>query len=128
VIWATKGRSPLIGEAEETIIAESLRMTGARMRLIVHAIGMVADHVHVALSIPPSVSVADAVGRLKGGSSFLVGQRLAENGFARQSEYGAISLTDRALPVVIEYVENQKQRHADNELIQRLEGIEAKTT
>jgi putative transposase len=128
VIWATKGRSPLIGEAEETIIAESLRMTGARMRLIVHAIGMVADHVHVALSIPPSVSVADAVGRLKGGSSFLVGQRLAENGFAWQSEYGAISLTDRALPVVIEYVENQKQRHADNELIQRLEGIEAKTT
>src|SRR6476469_5899955 len=93
VIWATKRRLPLIGSDEEAVIRESLEMTMARMKLIGHAIGLVEDHVHVALSIPPTVSVADALSRLKGGSSHLVSQRLAAAaGFSWQSEYGALSL------------------------------------
>jgi putative transposase len=126
LIWATKQRLPLIGSEEEAVIRESLEMTMARMKLIGHAIGLVADHVHIALSIPPTLSVADAMGRLKGGSSHRVGQRLPKaTGFAWQAEYGALSLTERALPTVIEYVQNQKQHHAANTLIYGLERIES---
>jgi putative transposase len=88
---------------------------------------MVNDHIHLALSIPPTVAVADAIGRLKGASSHLIGQRLTQQtGFAWQSEYGALSLTERALPTVVAYVHNQKQHHADNSLIHGLERIEQK--
>jgi putative transposase len=121
--WATKRRLPLIGSEEEAIVAESLRMTMSRMKIIGHAIGMVEDHVHLALSIPPTVAVADAVGRLKGASSHLIGQHLEVTGFAWQSEYGALSLTERALPTVVDYVQNQKQHHVDNTLIHGLERI-----
>jgi putative transposase len=87
LIWATKQRLPLIASDEEAVIAESLRMTMARMKLFGHAIGMVNDHIHLALSIPPTVAVADAIGRLKGASSHLIGQRLTQQtGFAWQSE------------------------------------------
>jgi putative transposase len=98
------------------------------MKLINHAIGLVADHVHVALTIPPTVAVADALSRLKGASSHLVGQRLPQAiGFAWQAEYGALSLTERALPTVIAYVQNQKQHHAANTLIHGLERIETRS-
>ena len=125
LIWATKQRLPLIGPDEESVIAESLRMTMARMKVIGHAIGMVDDHIHLALSIPPTVAISDAIGRLKGASSHLVAQRLAgRTGFAWQAEYGVLSLTERALPTVVAYVQNQKQHHADNTLIHGLERIE----
>jgi putative transposase len=124
LVWATHERLPLIGSEEEAFILESLAMTIARMSLIGHAFGMVADHVHVALSIPPTVAVADAAGRLKGASSRLINQRCkSESGvdFSWQSEYGVISITDRALPTVINYVRNQKQHHAENTLLKALE-------
>jgi len=41
-----------------------------------------------------------------------------------QPEYGALSLTDRGLPTVIEYVNNQAKRHADGTLIATLERID----
>jgi hypothetical protein len=41
--------------------------------------------------------------------------------FSWQSEYGVISLTDRALPTVIDYVRDQKQHHAQNTLLRALE-------
>lgn len=126
LIWATKQRLPLIAAEEEAVVRESLEMTMARMKLIGHAIGVVEDHVHIALSIPPTVSVADALSRLKGASSHLVGQRLPKaTGFAWQAEYGALSLTERALPTVIDYVRNQKEHHAANTLIHGLERIES---
>ena len=125
LIWATKQRLPLINPVEEAIIRESIEMTAARMKMMVHAIGSVEDHIHVAISIPPTVSIAEAVGRLKGGSSHLIGQRSTGKGsFAWQSEYGALSLTDRALPTVIRYVLDQKQHHAEYSLIVGLERIE----
>jgi putative transposase len=127
LVWGTARREPLIGPDEEAIISESLRMTIAQMSLICHAVGMVEDHVHVAVSIPPNLSVADAIGRLKGASSHLVNQRRRRATgveFSWQSEYGVISLTDRALPIVIDYVKHQKQRHGDNDLINGLERID----
>lgn len=123
-VWGTKERLPLIGPDEEHTIRESLEMTSARMRPICHAMGMVEDHVHVALSVPPTVAVADAAGRLKGAASHLVNQRrqaLTGVEFSWQSEYGAMSLTDKALPVVVAYVTNQKQHHTENTLMSALE-------
>ena len=36
--------------------------------LTVHAVGGVEDHVHLAVSIPPAMSVAAVIGRIKGRS------------------------------------------------------------
>jgi putative transposase len=124
LVRATKQRLPIIGSAEEAIVGESIRMTVARVSMICHAIGMVEDHIHVALSIPPTLSVADVAGRLKGASSHLVNQRrqrMTGIEFSWQSEYGVISLTDRALPTVIDYVRDQKQHHAQNTHLRALE-------
>jgi len=93
---------------------------------LVHATGTMPDHVHVAVSIPPRVAIAHVVMRIKGSTSHLFNHDAeAETWHGWQAEYGVVSLSEKALPQVVEYVRNQPQRHAGNELYAGLEQMEA---
>ena len=110
LIWATRNREPILGHDEEEIIGTSLNQSIAKVKMIPHAVGMVSDHVHIVVSIPPALSVADAVHQLKGASSHAVNQQVspAEARFGWQSEYGSLTIGERSLQMGVEYVENQK--------------------
>jgi putative transposase len=69
VVWSTKKREHLITDSRVELIRSSLTATALEHESIVHAIGIMPDHVHVAVSIPPKIAVADLVGRMKGASS-----------------------------------------------------------
>jgi putative transposase len=116
IVWATKGRAPLIGSANEVVVRVSIRTTCSSEKAILHALGKMPDHVHVAVSVPPSVSRARFVGHLKGSSAHAVNASVSaangERAFAWQAEYGVFSFTERNLPDVIAYVTYQRQRHA----------------
>lgn len=122
LVWCTHNRESLISDAEETIIKRSLAMTCDDMGLIRHAVGIMPDHVHIALSIPPRNSVSEVMKRLKGASSHAV--RAQNPDFAWQAEYGALSFGDRALPRVRDYVENQRQHHDAKTTIFGLERVD----
>jgi REP element-mobilizing transposase RayT len=67
LVWATRNRVPLLVEAKTVQVLErSLETVCREHRLIIHAIGSMPDHVHLALSIPPSVPISVAVQQLKG--------------------------------------------------------------
>jgi putative transposase len=115
----------MIDEGAEHIIRLSVSSTARSLNMILHATGMVADHIHVVVSIPPTVSISEAIGRLKGASSHSINDHAAfRSPFRWQREYGALSISDRGLPSVTEYAMNQRQRHAANDLILTLERIE----
>ncbi len=124
VVWATRGRRPAIdGEGPRTV-ERSIRATCHAYRAIVHAVGVMPDHVHLAVSIPPSVAVSTLVGRIKGPSSHLLNHQSgpdAPEPFAWQAEYGVLSFGERNLPDVVAYIENQETRHAANHLSDALE-------
>lgn len=125
LVWATHGREPIIDEEAEQLIKRSIWSTARSTKIHIHAIGMVADHVHVAAAIPPSIAVSEALRRFKGGTSHAINSgRQSATEFRWQAEYGALSLTDRGLPTVIEYVNNQAKRHADGTLMATLERID----
>jgi putative transposase len=42
----------------------------------VHEIGGIETHVHIAVTIPPTLAISDFIGQLKGGSSHDVNQAL----------------------------------------------------
>ena len=75
------------------------------------------DHVHLAISVPPRIAVSTLVRQLKGSASHLL-NRMARDGrhgdFGWQKEYGVLTFGERSLPDIVAYVENQRQRHADN--------------
>ena len=127
LVWATKGRQPVIGDAEERAVEHSIKMTIAALELLPRAIGFMPDHTHLIVGIPPKLAVADVVKRLKGASSrsvnSLPGWSQRETPFAWQSEYGAHSVGERGLQTAMDYVLNQKERHAAKAIYASLERI-----
>ena len=129
IVWATKHREPVIDEARATFVKRTLEGLAQQEGVFVHAVGVMPDHVHLAVSIPPRHAVAAIVNTLKGSSSHLINRR--ETGPDHewpgwQSEYGALSFGQRALPEVVEYVVNQQERHARRDLLPALERIDAR--
>ena len=79
------------------------------------------DHVHLAVSIPPSVSLSDFMHQIKGASSRLLRESGGFREFYWQPEYGAISFHEDLLPKITSYVLNQRQHHSENQLRAALE-------
>ena len=79
------------------------------------SVGGTEDHVHVLLSIRPSVSVAEAVKKLKSLSSGWVNKTLPPKKpsprFYWQSGYGAFSVSESAAPQVARYIARQAEHH-----------------
>ncbi|NLD71320.1 MAG: IS200/IS605 family transposase [Chloroflexi bacterium] len=126
LVWATKGREALITteSLERTLIA-GVRDKASEMGAIVHAVGCADDHVHLVVSVPPSVGLAAFVGQVKGASSHLVNHTLPlPQRFGWQAEYGVVSFGEKQLPWVVDYVENQRRHHADRSTYASLERYE----
>jgi REP element-mobilizing transposase RayT len=56
MIWSTLHREPLIDERVRAIVERSFRTTFEAVDAIPHAVFMMPDHVHVAVSLPPLAS------------------------------------------------------------------------
>ena len=91
----------------------------------VHAVGGVADHVHLAVTVPPTLAVSDWLGKLKGASAHHVNRRLLNRRtFAWQAGYGVVSFGTKDLTWVVEYIKRQKEHHASGNIHDRLERWE----
>jgi putative transposase len=85
------------------------------------------DHLHLAVSIPPKIAVADFIGQIKGSSSFRINKQDAnaeQRGFRWQTEYGALTFGERSLATVVAYVENQATHHASHTLWPSFERLD----
>lgn len=69
LIWATKGREPMLQPHLDAQLYPYLAAKAAAAGAIVYAVNGWIDHVHMVLAIPPSIAVADIVQRVKGASS-----------------------------------------------------------
>jgi REP element-mobilizing transposase RayT len=123
--WHTKGSEPLIEDAVEhhlySFLKERVKQTP---EAACHAVGGTANHVHVAVSIPPAIHISEWVGQLKGSSAHYINHRIANKKLLEwQSGYGAVSFGSKDLPWVVSYVQNQKDRHAQGKTQDRLERI-----
>jgi len=114
LVWATFQRLPLIDESRERWIYGTLLGKAKELGVIVHAIGNVQDHIHLAVSIPPKIAVAECIKHFKGASSRYVNLQAMDSTFKWQEGYGALTFGDRAMSDVVAYVLNQKEHHRQN--------------
>ncbi|MFN8485366.1 MAG: IS200/IS605 family transposase [Anaerolineae bacterium] len=125
LIWATKDHEPVITPEFEPKLWDYLRGKGLDLGGKVHAVGGVADHVHIAVSIPPRIAVASYIGQLKGASSHWMTHLAGHPApFEWQDGYGAFSFSRRSLPQVVQYVLHQHEHHQKGNLIEEMERIE----
>ena len=118
LIWATFERHPLITAEREAIIRSVLYTDADDLKVVLHAVGNVADHVHVVASIPPALSVAACVKQLKGATSRAVNVHAGGGQVFRWQEgYGALSLGERSLATVVAYARDQPRHHHERTTI-----------
>ena len=123
VVWGTKLRLPLIDPGWEHDLYGYIWGKANALECLPQAIGGTSDHIHIAISIPPKLPVASLIGQLKGASSHHVNEKYAGGVFAWQTEYGVISLSEKSLPSIVHYINNQKKHHAENNLDEGLEDL-----
>ncbi len=121
-VWTTKKRLPLITPEVESVLFDYLIGKARNMKSIIHAVGGTEDHLHLAASVPPSVTLSNFVARLKGSSSHHLNEIL-EDAFAWQNGYGVVSFGEKQLKWVTRYVNTQRQHHAELTTVAKLEEI-----
>ena len=115
IVWITKYRKPILRGEIGKRVRELIRQTCASLDVYIVKGHVSKDHVHLLVSVPPSVGVSELVKRLKGRSSRLM---LEEFGELRKVYWGrhlwargyfvasSGNVTDE---VIAEYIEKQSQ-------------------
>jgi putative transposase len=125
IVWATKHRQPTITGMYEPILFAEIKHKAKEQGCEVLGINAAGDHVHLALSIPPALAAANLTGHLKGASSRAINQAF-ENAdrFHWQESYGILTFSESRLPMVLSYIEHQKEHHQNGTLQLHLEKID----
>ncbi len=117
IVFATQERRPLLTPPLRAASTRLLQRKAEDLGCVVHAVGVQPEHVHLVVSIPPSRAVAFVVAQPKGTSSHAIGaHRLPGELFAWQRGYGLFTFGERSLPVIVRYVREQDQHHANGKL------------
>jgi putative transposase len=126
IVWATKERQPLIIPHKEPDLYDYMIGKSDSLRCIVHAIGGMEDHIHLVVSIPPTMAIAEFVKNIKGSSSYYFNHSLTatSNKFAWQEGYGVFSLGSKQLEQAVNYVKNQKNHHLQGTTNSHLEKVQ----
>jgi putative transposase len=112
LIWSTKDRHPWLehGTREKThaFLAGTVRQCDCEA----YRVGGVADHVHLAVRLSRTLSVADLVKEVKTASSkWLKEQDPAFTGFYWQLGYGAFSVGMSQKETLLSYIDTQEEHH-----------------
>jgi putative transposase len=124
VVWGTKNRMDMIDPSWEKDLHGYIWGKAAALECIPHAIGGMSDHIHVAISIPPKLPVATLIGQLKGASSHRVNKLYTDGSFMWQTEYGVFSFSEKSLHAIVDYINNQKKHHLENNLNVAMENVD----
>ena len=110
--FSTAGRRPTIHEEFRDRLWGYMGGIARRNKMKALAVGGVADHAHILLSLPSTMAVAKAVQLIKGGSSKWVHDEFPQHeAFSWQQGYGAFSIGAAQVETTIEYIHNQAEHH-----------------
>ena len=112
VVFGTAGRQPLIREGIRDRLHSYIGGIARENGMVALAVGGVADHVHVLVSLPRTTSIAKAVQLLKAGSSKWLSDTFPKlEGFAWQEGYGAFSIGISQQEKTVAYIQGQAAHH-----------------
>ena len=112
VVFSTKYRERSIVDSVRPSLHAYLAEIGRDMGCQVYRVGGVADHVHLAVSLSRTCTMADMVKKMKfTSSSWMKKQGRDFYDFAWQSGYGVFSISVSHLEKLFAYIENQEEHH-----------------
>ena len=111
-VWSTKNRAPFLTSDIRERLWPYLGGIARENKIRPLAVGGVVDHVHVLVSLSPTISVAKTIQLLKGNSSKWIHETFPNmRSFEWQQGYGAFSIGISAKDATIAYIRNQTAHH-----------------
>ncbi len=131
LVFSTSHRNPkLTPEVREQLFpyfTGTLRNLGCPLIQV----GGVEDHVHILFALSRTECLANVVGKVKGSSPVWIKEQWPnQKDFAWQAGYGALSVGQNEVDVVVRYIQNQEEHHRklsfqeEYRMWMRLAGIE----
>jgi len=112
LVFSTKNREPIIAPDLKPELYAYLAGLTRELKGKAYGINGTSDHIHMLISLPPIVSISDALRFLKSNSSGWIHDKWRHRrAFAWQLGYGAFSVSRSSVPVVLKYIGNQEAHH-----------------
>ena len=110
-VFSTKNRTNIISQQLRPKLWNYIGGIAKQNGMRSLRVGGTANHVHVALHLPTSISIAKAMQLIKGGSSKWINGHPNQARFEWQEAYGAFSIGVSQIPATIAYIESQEEHH-----------------
>jgi REP element-mobilizing transposase RayT len=124
-VWATYERRALITPEMETVVYRTIQSQAQNMQCAVMALNGMPDHIHLVVLFTPNIAIKDFVRRIKNAVWATVRERYGEERFFRWSNgYAVIGFRLNQMPKVVQYVQNQKEHHANHRTVEGWEETE----
>ena len=112
VIFSTKDRRPLLDPVMRAKLHAYLATVARNADCEAYRVGGVADHVHLAIRLSRTLTIADLVESLKTSSSkWLKTQSSDLTAFSWQRGYGCFSVGPTDVDSLCVYIDNQEENH-----------------
>jgi REP element-mobilizing transposase RayT len=112
IVFTVKGRQNLIEKKWKDDLYKYICGIVNGKEQKVYAIGGIADHIHILISIKPDIAISDLVRDIKSNSSKWINEkRMVKGKFQWQEGFGAFSSTQSQLDIIIAYINNQENHH-----------------
>lgn len=109
-VFSTKDRVELINDEMKPELYAYLGGLTKELKGKPLAINGMSEHVHLLVSLPPTVSISDAMQFIKANSSKWASEKFGKP-FAWQIGYGAFSVSRSQVDAVVKYIQNQEEHH-----------------
>jgi putative transposase len=123
-VWATWDRLPLLTPEIRELAYAAIIQKSKQLGAGVIAISGIADHVHLLVDFPTTLTVGDLIKNVKGSSSHLINHSAAPEFFKWQGSYGAFTVGHRDVDRVVAYVRNQEAHHRELSVLSQWELAE----
>ncbi|CAN5896995.1 hypothetical protein BH11VER1_BH11VER1_30720 [soil metagenome] len=112
LVFSTKDRSPWLGHSVRPHLHAYLATVARNADCECYRVGGVSDHVHLAIRLARTTTIAGLVEELKTSSSkWLKTQQTELVNFRWQRGYATFSVGPNDLPMVINYIDHQEEHH-----------------
>ena len=110
IVFSTKSRLPLIRDDVAADLHAYIAGTARKLNCECFRVGGIADHVHLAIRLNPTVLAAKIVSEVKTSSSVWMKEHGIPN-FAWQRGYGLFSVGPADRDALVQYIDAQKNHH-----------------
>jgi putative transposase len=122
LVWATWDRLPSITPEIERQLHRNIDREASRHGCAILALNGTADHLHLLVTIPATITIAELVKQVKGVSSQFINEELNPVAqFKWQGSYGALTVSRWDVGPIAAYIKRQKEHHSTDDLRHDLE-------